>query len=140
MSKELEALDSGEEVKTKYGVCYAYSPDVVEEFRQSLQRLEAIDNANPSEALECLEEIIHEFNEPHYELSGEYSYKNELLERCENEVNTIKQALIKESRRVVREIPNKLERWLELLSTDGINSKSMVANDIQYILKEIKKE
>ena len=33
-----------------------------------------------------------------------------------------------------------LERWLELLETDGINSKSIVANDIQYILKEIKKE
>ncbi len=50
---------------------------------------------NPSEALKCLEEIIHEFNEPHYELSGEYSYKNELLRRCEDEVNTIKQALVK---------------------------------------------
>ena len=34
-------------------------------------------------------------------------------------------------------IPNKLERWLELLQTDGCNSKSMVANDIQYLLKEI---
>ena len=40
MSKELEALledlDSGEEVKTKYGICYAYSPDVVEELKQVL--------------------------------------------------------------------------------------------------------
>lgn len=56
---------------------------------------EAIDQANPSEALESLEEIIHEFNEPHYELSGEYSFRNELLRRCENEVNIIKQALLK---------------------------------------------
>lgn len=39
MSKELEDLDCGEEVKTKYGLCYAYSPDVVDEFRQALQRL-----------------------------------------------------------------------------------------------------
>ena len=49
MNKELENLledlDNGEEVKTKYGVCYAYSPDVVEEFRQALQRLEQIDKA-----------------------------------------------------------------------------------------------
>lgn len=31
----------------------------------------------------------------------------------------------------------KLERWLELLRIDGCNSKSMVANDIQAVLKEI---
>ena len=36
-------------------------------------------------------------------------------------------------------IENKLERWLELLKTDGINSKCMVANDIQHILEEMKK-
>ena len=34
---------------------------------------------------------------------------------------------------------HKLERWLELLKTDGINSKTMVANDIQHILEEMKK-
>lgn len=32
-----------------------------------------------------------------------------------------------------------LSRWLELLETDGIDSKNMVANDIQHILEEIKK-
>lgn len=34
-------------------------------------------------------------------------------------------------------IKPKLQRWLELLETDGINSKSMVANDIQYLLEEM---
>ena len=34
----------------------------------------------------------------------------------------------------------KCERWLELLKTDGINSKSMVANDIQHLLKEMKQD
>ena len=29
-----------------------------------------------------------------------------------------------------------LVKWLELLQTDGINSKSMVINDIQFLLKE----
>ena len=29
-----------------------------------------------------------------------------------------------------------LKRWLELLSTDGCNSKSMVINDIQYLLED----
>ena len=37
-------------------------------------------------------------------------------------------------------IKETLERWLDLLSTDGIDSKNMVANDIQHLLKEIKKE
>lgn len=36
-------------------------------------------------------------------------------------------------------IKPKLERWLELLSTDGIDSKNMVATDIQQLLKEIGK-
>lgn len=57
MSKELEDLNCGEEVKTKYGVCYAYSPEVVEEVKKSLRRLEEIDNADPSEALKSLKEL-----------------------------------------------------------------------------------
>lgn len=57
MSKELEDLNCGEEVKTKYGVCYAYSPDVIEEVKKSLYRLEEIDNADPSKALKCLNRI-----------------------------------------------------------------------------------
>lgn len=32
---------------------------------------------------------------------------------------------------------NKLNRWLALLETDGIDSKNMVATDIQQLLKEI---
>ena len=34
---------------------------------------------------------------------------------------------------------NSLERWLELLETDGIDSKNMVATDIQKLLEEIGK-
>lgn len=37
-------------------------------------------------------------------------------------------------------IKETLERWLELLETDGIDSKNMVANDIQSILKELRNE
>jgi predicted choloylglycine hydrolase len=32
----LEDLDSGEEVHTKYGICYAYTPDIIEELQQAL--------------------------------------------------------------------------------------------------------
>ena len=38
-----------------------------------------------------------------------------------------------------KNIKNKLQRWLELLETDGIDSKSIVANDIQYMLNEVLK-
>ena len=41
----LEDLDSGEEVETKYGVCYAYSPDIVEELKQAIIELKTIKNA-----------------------------------------------------------------------------------------------
>ena len=40
--------------------------------------------------------------------------------------------------KILKIIPSKLERWLELLESDGINSKNMVMNDIQYLLKELK--
>ena len=39
---------------------------------------------------------------------------------------------------ILNAIPDKLERWLELLQADGCNSKSIVMNDIQYLLKEFK--
>lgn len=58
--------------------------DVIE---QALLRLEAIDNANPSEALECLEEIKNYF--PFVDLDKGKEYV------CEKEFNTIKQALLK---------------------------------------------
>ncbi len=36
-----------------------------------------------------------------------------------------------------QKIINKLERWLKLLNMDGCNSKSMVRNDIQEVLKQL---
>ena len=29
------------------------------------------------------------------------------------------------------------ERWIQLLETEGVNSKSMVMNDLQYYVKEL---
>ncbi len=54
----LEDLDSGEEIETKYGICYAYSPDVVDELKQALIELQAIKESNPSEALEETKEFF----------------------------------------------------------------------------------
>lgn len=36
------------------------------------------------------------------------------------------------------ELESKLQRWYDLLSMDGINSKQMVKNDIQFLLKDTK--
>ena len=91
MSKELEALS------------YLYNDlrlmkclDIVEEakiksayecLQQALQRLEAIDNANPSEALECLKRYHNS------DVLKEDKYGLVLDDKTE--YNTIKQALIK---------------------------------------------
>ena len=88
------------------------------------KELEQIDNSNPSKALECLEYLIKE-------CVGNDKYV------FESQLNTIKQALIK-SQEDKKEIKRTLERWLALLETDGIDSKSMVATDIQRLLEEIK--
>ena len=37
-----------------------------------------------------------------------------------------------------KELKNQLPRWYELLSHDGMNSKMMVKNDIQYQLNKTK--
>ena len=90
MSKEIEDLDCViRKEKTNYGVCYLYSRKVVEEFRQALKRLEAIDNAKPSEAMECLDN-----------LENSLSLANELLRvtdtsAMDNYITTIKQYILK---------------------------------------------
>ena len=48
--------------------------------------------------LDCLEKIIDYFNEPQYELGVGYFCENELIESCEDEVNTIKQALLEKQK------------------------------------------
>lgn len=71
--------------------------DIVEE---ALDRLEAIDNSNPSEALECLEwltsSLIGKYNLFYEEvLINEEEYK-ESIECIKDDYNIIKQALLKE--------------------------------------------
>ena len=47
---------------------------IIECIKEKIQRLEAIDNTKPSEALECLERIIKRFEE----FTGEKAVKIEL--------------------------------------------------------------
>ena len=69
----------------------------------------------------------------HILINRKYYYRLEKEERkSKNKYDNLK----KEKARFLK----KCERWLELLRTDGINSKLMVANDIQAILNDVKKE
>lgn len=67
-------------------------------------------------------------NEFYDEIGQHYGFISQRCEVIETELNNYEK------------VKRKLNRWLELLKTDGCNSKLMVANDIQTILKEIKEE
>lgn len=58
----------------------------------------------------------------------------DLMEKYE--INSIEalEEIIKQNNK----LKSKLSRWLSLLETDGIDSKNMVATDIQRLLEEIK--
>ncbi len=60
MSKEyLEALEKIEEVLDSYNIT-SYWFKELDNIKQALQRLNAIENSNPSEAIKCLEEICND--------------------------------------------------------------------------------
>lgn len=96
MTKEVEAL---ERLKTapnfmggtaEYKSCTKSETLLIHDYeiiKQALQRLEAIDNANPSEALEKLDKVNNYLNDV-------YDYKEIKAER-RKDIDSIKQALIK---------------------------------------------
>ena len=103
MSKELEALDiQGNFInafkellsKTDHNVLLV---NVTRNMAQELVNLyEQYKNANPSEALECLNKIVESFNETTTGMYGlgEVVVANDLIYGFKKELNTIKQALI----------------------------------------------
>ena len=100
---------------------------------KELQRLEAIDNANPSEALDKVNKLL----ESCYEYEKKTG-KNAIVHISKEPLIEIQQALIK-AQEQNKKLKSNLARWLELLQADGINSKNMVATDIQQLLEEIDK-
>ena len=126
MSKELEALDvivfhrfddlfDDEE--------YDKNVNIVEE---GLERLEAIDNSNPSEALESIEEFIED-NKKSIEVSKANNFKTILthLEIKKRKLITIKQALIKAQE--------------DKIIADFIREHYKLSNDINKNYLELKK-
>ena len=86
--------------------------DIIE---QALQRLEAIDNAKPSEAFECLNKIVESFNETTTGMNGlgEVVVTNDLIYGFKEELNTIKQALVKAQEQEKKNVDygSARERW-----------------------------
>lgn len=68
--------------------------------------------------------------------------KEECLQVIEDSVKELEIAreVLKENNKFYGKIRNYLKKWCEILSHDGINSKMMVKNDIQYILNEVYKD
>ena len=62
--------------------------------KQTLQRLEAIDNAKPSEALGCLNDFIED-NKNSIEVSKANNYKTDYLEIKKRKLDIIKQCILK---------------------------------------------
>jgi len=128
MNKEyLEALDWLEEK------CYVENPQA-EKFeecckiiRQFLHRLEAIDNAEPSEALECLEFICKILNEKRIDVKWLFK----------NDYTTIKQALLKAQEQEAKFLDN-LQRWFLLLGESGANTKYKVRDEMEAVIDELK--
>lgn len=90
MNKELEALEELLEDKAiKDYILYNCLDENFILIRKALQRLEAIDNAKPSEALECLEDMYELVND----LKVVFNQQDDT--RIKKKLDTIKQALLK---------------------------------------------
>lgn len=125
MSKELEAL---ERLKTapsfmggtvEYQACTQSEALLMQDYeivKQALKRLEAIDNSNPSEALECLDKVYSRL--PQWDLS-----------RNTDQCNIIKQALLKAQE------PKQYLKWEDLIfSKEPIYIKATL-NSIRVTIK-----
>ena len=92
MSKELEALKT---IKNflGYNYCSVDLPNELKCVENALKRLEAIDNANPSEALEYVENIQSE-------IEWAFEFNGRKIEEYEPKIfDTIKQALTTKSKK-----------------------------------------
>lgn len=95
MSKELEALKT---IKIKCHPNSNPSPlvdEALDTIENALNRLEAIDNANPSEALECLERIEADLIGLPKHVTEYDNIFDDYLYDIENNIDTLKQALLK---------------------------------------------
>ena len=127
-----------------------YSPNQIpdidkwhETIEQALERLEAIDNANPSEALECLEwltsSLIGKYNLFYEEvIINEKEYK-ESIEFIKDDYNIIKQALLKAQENTrSEEILQKY--YQEGITLDSVRALKQERDNYKKVLEIIKEK
>lgn len=126
MSKELDYLDK----ILKYQPLTLVQRTMIDCIKEKIQCLEALEKLNPSEAIKCLEYL------------ADFNLETDILVGQTKAYGVIKQALIK-AQELEEELEDAviipratLERWFELLCVNGCNSKGMVRNDIQEVLKK----
>lgn len=115
MSKELECLDR---IENKNYLTNRECREFLKVVREGLQRLESIDNANPSEALKELEKFTD-------------FYDTKYNRVCINAYNTIKQALLKAQE------PKQYLKWEDLEFSESLKCQMVKMNGNNYILRYI---
>lgn len=144
MSKERQALE-------KLFDILLYSNNKIEAqkyydaIKQALKRLEAIDNANPSEALECLDRI-GDIELSHTETCCNETKDDEYIEtlvevidgilkdKYKKEYNTIKQALLKAQEQ------KKYLKWEDLEFKEKTSQIEVKLNKTLYTLSYVKRQ
>lgn len=115
---------------------------VFREYQKMYQRLEAIDNANPSEALDCLESMSNEealfrsiLSKSTVYMGGEriddFSYKSTIGNMFKGAIPIIKQALLKaqEQEKVLEIIKEKNVDILLIKNKDNVNQYNEYIED-----------
>lgn len=132
MTKELEAIEwvNGSLfnflIETKKLYCQiTFTRDQANEFVEEFKRLEAIDNSNPSEALECLEYLYEDAKiESGWvkERCITYAEEHKHNDRIKPYYNTIKQALTTKSKK---------ELAFDLIVKKNVNIASLKVYDLE---------
>ena len=128
MSKELEAFRDILGILSAVSGCEVdMDSERIKLVKQALQRLESIDNANPSEALEELEKyIFNEWKQNHVNFGCDYKLEAELNNQLNN-LKSIKQALLKaQEQEKVLEILK--ERHVDILNLEECIEREKMGN------------
>ena len=123
MGKELEAFSKEKQALDELYDVAGNIQNLKEDYiilKTVLNRLESIDNSNPSEALECLERIKDY-------LSNVYDYK-EIIEEVKKDIDTIKQALLKAQE------PKHYLKWEDLEFKEEEQIMKVLLNGNKYTL------
>ncbi len=119
----------------------------LKEYQKMCNRLESIDNANPSEALECLDKLkgmeissmpfSDEYGTQEVDLNDIRKVGSQLNTDFREYTATIKQALLKAQEQEAKFLDN-LQRWFLLLGESGANTKYKVRDEMEAVIDELK--